>query len=175
MIETLKPETGRMGVVVPHGVLFRGASEGKIRKQLIEENLLDTVIGLPEKLFFGTGIPAAILIFKKQKTDNTVLFIDASREFKSGKNQNILSSENIDKVIATYKVRETVDKYAYLASLEEIAENDFNLNIPRYVDTFEEEEELDLMAIRSERLGLQKQLGELEDEMAGYLEELGYE
>ncbi len=116
MIETLKPETGRMGVVVPHGVLFRGASEGKIRKQLIEENLLDTVIGLPEKLFFGTGIPAAILIFKKQKVDNTVFFIDASREFKSGKNQNILSLENIDKVIATYKARETVDKYAYLAS-----------------------------------------------------------
>lgn len=175
MIETLKPETGRMGVVVPHGVLFRGASEGKIRKQLIEENLLDTVIGLPEKLFFGTGIPAAILIFKKQKVDNTVFFIDASREFKSGKNQNILSLENIDKVIATYKARETVDKYAYLASLEEIAENDFNLNIPRYVDTFEEEEELDLMAIRAERLDLQKQLAELEVEMAGYLEELGYE
>ena len=175
MIETLKPETGRMGVVVPHGVLFRGASEGKIRKQLIEENLLDTVIGLPEKLFFGTGIPAAILIFKKQKADSTVLFIDASREFKSGKNQNILSLENIDKVIATYKARKTVDKYAYLASLEEIAENDFNLNIPRYVDTFEEEEELDLMAIRAERLGLQKQLTELETEMAEYLEELGYE
>jgi len=174
MIETLKPETGRMGVVVPHGVLFRGASEGKIRKQLIEENLLDTVIGLPEKLFFGTGIPAAILIFKKQKADNTVLFIDASHEFNSGKNQNILSIENIEKVIATYKARETVDKYAYLASLEEIAENDFNLNIPRYVDTFEEEEELDLMAIRAERLGLQNQLAELETEMAGYLEELGY-
>jgi len=174
MIETLKPETGRMGVVVPHGVLFRGASEGKIRKQLIEENLLDTVIGLPEKLFFGTGIPAAILIFKKQKADNTVFFIDASREFKSGKNQNILSLENIEKVIATYKARETVDKYAYLASLEEIAENDFNLNIPRYVDTFEEEKELDLMAIRNERLDLQKQLADLEVEMTGYLEELGY-
>ncbi len=175
MIETLKPDTGRMGVVVPHGVLFRGSSEGKIRKQLIEENLLDTVIGLPEKLFFGTGIPAAILIFKKHKQDNKVLFIDASRAFNSGKNQNILSSENIEKIIATYKARGSIDKYAYLANLEEIAENDYNLNIPRYVDTFEEEEELDLMAIRTERLDLQKQLTELEMEMAGYLEELGYE
>ena len=175
MIETLKPETGRMGVVVPHGVLFRGSSEGKIRQQLIEENLLESVIGLPEKLFFGTGIPAAILIFKKKKQDNKVLFIDASREFKSGKNQNILAAENIQQVIDAYKARETIDKYAYLATFEEIKENDFNLNIPRYVDTFEEEEELDLMAIRTERLGLQKQLSELEMEMEGYLKELGYE
>ncbi|MEJ6080172.1 type I restriction-modification system subunit M [Vibrio sp. 1-Bac 57] len=174
MIETLKPHTGRMGVVVPHGVLFRASSEGKIRKQLIEENLLDTVIGLPEKLFFGTGIPAAILLFKKHKDDNKVLFIDASREFKSGKNQNLLTTENIQKVIDTYKKRESVDKYAYLATLDEIAENDFNLNIPRYVDTFEEEAEIDLMAVRGERLALQGELANLEAEMAGYLEELGY-
>ena len=138
MIETLKNDTGRMGVVVPHGVLFRASSEGKIRQQLIEENLLDTVIGLPEKLFFGTGIPAAILLFKKNKADNTVLFIDASNEFKSGKNQNQLTPDNIKKIIETYKARESVDKYAYLASFDEIKENDFNLNIPRYVDTFEE-------------------------------------
>lgn len=174
MIETLKPQTGRMGVVVPHGVLFRASSEGKIRKQLIDENLLDTVIGLPEKLFFGTGIPAAILIFKKQKDDNKVLFIDASREFKSGKNQNQLTPENIQKIVDTYKARETTDKYSYLATLEEIAENDYNLNIPRYVDTFEEEEEIDLVAVRTERLALQSELADLEDEMAGYLEELGY-
>ncbi|MBU2977429.1 type I restriction-modification system subunit M [Alteromonas sp. C1M14] len=174
MIETLKPESGRMGVVVPHGVLFRASSEGKIRKQLIEENLLDTVIGLPEKLFFGTGIPAAILLFKKQKDDKKVLFIDASREFKSGKNQNQLTPDNIQKIVDTYKARENVDKYAYLATLEEIAENDFNLNIPRYVDTFEEEEEIDLVAVRTERLALQSELAELEAEMAGYLEELGY-
>ncbi|MDN0021222.1 type I restriction-modification system subunit M [Providencia stuartii] len=174
MIETLKPQTGRMGVVVPHGVLFRASSEGKIRQQLIEENLLDAVIGLPEKLFFGTGIPAAILIFKKHKDDKNVLFIDASREFKSGKNQNVLTEENIQKIVDTYKARESVDKYAYLATLEEIAENDFNLNIPRYVDTFEEEEEIDLMAVRSERLALQSELADLEAEMAGYLEELGY-
>jgi len=174
MIETLKPETGRMGVVVPHGVLFRASSEGKIRKQLIDENLLEAVIGLPEKLFFGTGIPAAILIFKKQKTDKKVLFIDASREFKSGKNQNQLTPENIQKIVDTYQARKTTDKYSYVANLEEIAENDYNLNIPRYVDTFEEEEEIDLMTVRSERLALQSELSALEAEMAGYLEELGY-
>lgn len=175
MIETLKPQTGRMGVVVPHGVLFRGSSEGKIRQKLIEENLLDTVIGLPEKLFYGTGIPAAILIFKKSKTDHKVLFIDASREFKSNKNQNQLSEENIQKIIDTYQNRENVDKYAYLASFDEIKENDFNLNIPRYVDTFEEEEEIDLMAVRAERIELKQQLAELETQMEGYLKELGYE
>lgn len=174
MIETLKPQTGRMGVVVPHGVLFRASTEGAIRKQLIDENLLDTVIGLPEKLFFGTGIPAAILLFKKQKSDNKVLFIDASREYKSGKNQNQLTPENIQKIVDTYKARETTDKYSYLATTQEIAENDYNLNIPRYVDTFEEEAEIDLMAVRGERLTLQNELGELEAEMAGYLQELGY-
>ena len=174
MIETLKPKSGRMGIVVPHGVLFRASSEGKIRKHLIDENLLHAVIGLPEKLFFGTGIPAAILIFKKEKSDEKVLFIDASREFKSGKNQNALTAENIQKIIDTYKARKSADKYAYLATLEEIQENDYNLNIPRYVDTFEEEEEIDLMAVRKERLALQKELDGLEVEMAGYLEELGY-
>ncbi|MGB5877643.1 MAG: type I restriction-modification system subunit M [Psychrobacter nivimaris] len=174
MIETLKPATGRMGVVVPHGVLFRASSEGKIRQQLIEENLLDTVIGLPEKLFFGTGIPAAILLFKKNKTDDTVLFIDASNEFKSGKNQNQLTEDNIAKVIETYRSRESVDKYAYLASFDEIKENDFNLNIPRYVDTFEEEAEIDLDAVRTERLELKAEFDALETEMAGFLKELGY-
>ena len=174
MIETLKPVTGRMGVVVPHGVLFRGSSEGKIREKLINENLLDAVIGLPEKLFYGTGIPAAILIFKKQKSDDSVLFIDASREFKSGKNQNNLTEDNIAKIIATYRARESVDKYAYLATLQEVKDNDYNLNIPRYVDTFEEEAEIDLVAVRAEREQLKTQLAELEVKMAKYLEELGY-
>lgn len=174
MIETLKPVTGRMGVVVPHGVLFRGSSEGKIREKLINENLLDAVIGLPEKLFYGTGIPAAILIFKKQKSDDSVLFIDASREFKSGKNQNNLSEDNIAKIIATYRARESVDKYAYLATLQEVQDNNYNLNIPRYVDTFEEEAEIDLVAVRAEREQLKTQLAELEVQMAKYLEELGY-
>ncbi|MBR7688883.1 type I restriction-modification system subunit M [Acinetobacter baumannii] len=174
MIETLKPVTGRMGVVVPHGVLFRGSSEGKIREKLINENLLDAVIGLPEKLFYGTGIPAAILIFKKQKSDDSVLFIDASREFKSGKNQNNLTEDNIAKIVETYRARESVDKYAYLATLQEIKDNDYNLNIPRYVDTFEEEAEIDLVAVRAEREQLKTQLAELEVQMAKYLEELGY-
>ncbi|MBU0655987.1 MAG: type I restriction-modification system subunit M [Gammaproteobacteria bacterium] len=175
MIETLKPDTGRMGVVVPHGVLFRGSSEGQIRQKLIEENLLDAVIGLPEKLFYGTGIPAAILLFRKDKHDTNVLFIDASRECKAGKNQNLLTAENIRKVLETYQTGKSVEKYAFLASLAEIRENDYNLNIPRYVDTFEEEETIDLMAVRRERLKLQQQLAALEAEMAGYLEELGYE
>lgn len=174
MIETLKPTTGRMGVVVPHGVLFRGSSEGKIREKLINENLLDAVIGLPEKLFYGTGIPAAILIFKKQKSDDSVLFIDASREFKSGKNQNNLTEENITKIVETYRARKSVDKYAYLATLQEVKNNDYNLNIPRYVDTFEEEEEIDLVAVRAEREQLKTQLAELEVQMAKHLEELGY-
>ncbi|WP_392386262.1 type I restriction-modification system subunit M [Marinomonas primoryensis] len=175
MIETLNEENGRMGVVVPHGVLFRASSEGKIRQKLIEENLLDTVIGLPEKLFFGTGIPAAILIFKKHKTDDKVLFIDGFKAFKQGKNQNFLTDENIQKIVQVYKDRETTDKYSYLATLEEIAENDYNLNIPRYVDTFVEEDEIDLMAVRQERLALQTELSDLEAQMAGYLEELGYD
>jgi len=174
MIETMKPKTGRMGVVVPHGVLFRGSSEGKIRQKLIEENLLDAVIGLPEKLFFGTGIPAAILIFKNQKVDDKVLFIDASREFEPGKNQNKLSADNIAKIVKTYRDGDNVDKYAYLASLQDIRDNDYNLNIPRYVDTHQEEMEIDLMQIRFERKQLQVQLAELEAEMAKYLEELGY-
>ena len=174
MIETMKPKTGRVGVVVPHGVLFRGAAEGRIRRKFIEENLLDAVIGLPEKLFYGTGIPAAILVFKKTKKDRNTLFIDASREYQDGKNRNYLTREHLDKILATYKARENVDKYAYLASFEDIEENDFNLNIPRYVDTFEEEEEIDLEAVRAERMELKKQLAEVERQMDEYLEELGY-
>src|SRR5690606_3187640 len=114
---------------------------GKIRQKLIDENLLDAVIGLPEKLFYGTGIPAAILVFRRKKADTNVLFIDASREFKDGKNQNELTDENIAKIIASCAARENVDRYAHVASLDEIKENDYNLNIPRYVDTFEEEEQ----------------------------------
>ncbi|AZN36730.1 type I restriction-modification system subunit M [Iodobacter ciconiae] len=174
MIETLKPGTGRMGVVVPHGVLFRGGTEGAIRQKLIEENLLDAVIGLPEKLFYGTGIPAAILIFSKEKSDTNVIFIDASREFKAGKNQNVLTDDNIAKVVATYRDGVNIEKYAYVASFDEIKDNDFNLNIPRYVDTFEEETEIDLLAVRAEREQLKVQLNVLETEMSKYLQELGY-
>jgi type I restriction enzyme M protein len=174
MIETLKPDTGRMGVIVPHGVLFRGSSEGVIRQKLIEENLLDAVIGLPEKLFYGTGIPAAILILKKQKIDKNVLFIDASREFKAGKNQNLLSDVNIQKIVATYRKRKTIEKYSYLATLEDIKDNGYNINIPRYVDTFEEAEEIDLASVRKEREILKNNLIELEVEMDKFLKELGY-
>jgi type I restriction enzyme M protein len=174
MIETLKPKNGRMGVVVPHGVLFRGSTEGKIRQKLIDENLLEAVIGLPEKLFYGTGIPAAILIFKKSKSDQSVLFIDASNECKAGKNQNLLTEDNISKIVATYQARKSLGKYAYLATHAEIQENDYNLNIPRYVDTFEEEEEINLLAVRAEREKLNLQLNVLEGEMAKHLRELGY-
>jgi type I restriction enzyme M protein len=174
MVETMKPKTGRMAVVAPHGVLFRGSSEGVIRQKLIEENLLDCVIGLPEKLFYGTGIPAAILILKKNKADRNVLFIDASRAFKSGKNQNQLTPENIARIVETYHARVSVDKYAYLATPAELAENDYNLNIPRYVDTFEEEAEIDLIAVRAERIALKAELAALEVKMDGYLQELGY-
>ncbi|MBS1208471.1 MAG: type restriction-modification system subunit [Proteobacteria bacterium] len=175
MVETMKPGTGRMAVVVPHGVLFRGAAEGKIRQKLIEENLLDVVIGLPEKLFYGTGIPAAVLVLRKKKADDKVLFIDASRAYQDGKNQNILRTQDLDRIEQTVRARKSVDKYAYLASPKEIAENDFNLNIPRYVDTFEETEAIDLKAVREERSKLKAELAVLEEKMAGYLKELGYE
>jgi type I restriction enzyme M protein len=175
MIETLKPKTGRMAVVVPHGVLFRGSSEGKIRQKLIDENLLDAVIGLPEKLFYGTGITAAILLFSKFKTDESVLFIDASREFKSGKTQNYLSEEHIKNILLTYHHRINSDKYSHRASIEEIRENNYNLNISRYVDTFEEEAEINLLAVRAQRKQLKEQLSELEVKMDNYLKELGYD
>jgi type I restriction enzyme M protein len=174
MVETLKPKTGRMAVVVPNGVLFRGSSEGVIRRKLVEENLLDAVIGLPEKLFFGTGIPAAILVLRKKKVDKDVLFIDASREYEDGTNQNRLSEDNLLKIFSVFDDRKTMEKYAYLASAKEIAENDFNLNIPRYVDTFEEQEEIDLMAVRAEREVLKQEMAALEGKMDGYLKELGY-
>lgn len=175
MVETLRPRTGRMGVVVPHGVLFRASSEGKIRQKLIEENLLSAVIGLPEKLFFGTGIPAAILLFSKNKQDDTVLFIDASKDYRAGKNQNALAPEHIARIVDTVAARKSIAKYAHLATFEEIKENDYNLNIPRYVNTFEAETEIDLAAVRKERLALHTELAQLEEEMTGYIKELGYD
>ena len=175
MIETMKPGTGRMAVVVPHGVLFRGAAEGRIRQKLIEENLLDVVIGLPEKLFYGTGIPAAVLVFRKNKTDEKVLFIDASRDFDPGKNQNLLRETDLQRILDTVRARHGVARYAYLATKAEIADNDFNLNIPRYVDTFEEEAVIDLMAVRKEREKLKAELADLETQMSAYLRELGYD
>ncbi|MFK7832103.1 MAG: type I restriction-modification system subunit M [Winogradskyella sp.] len=173
MIETLN-EHGKAGVVLPHGVLFRGSSEGKIRKQLIDENLLKAVIGLPANLFFGTGIPATILVFDKNKGDNTdVLFIDASNEFENAKNQNKLSDANIEKIIGTYKNWETVDKYSYVATLDEIIENEYNLNIPRYVDTFEEEEPVDIKATQEEIKAIKLKIEEVEKKLVQHLEALG--
>lgn len=173
MIETAREGSGRVGVVVPHGVLFRGAAEGKIRQKLIEENLLEAVIGLPANLFFGTGIPAAILIFNKGKTTGDVLFIDASKEFKDGKNQNHLTDEHVQKIVNSYQNFETIDKYAYRATAQELADNDFNLNIPRYVDTFEEEEEIDLVAVKQEIVDLESELAAVRAQMDGHLKELG--
>ena len=164
---------GRMGVVLPHGVLFRGGSEGKIRKGIIEHNLLDAVIGLPVTLFFGTGIPATILIFKKGRENTDVLFIDASREFEKGKNQNTLNETHIAKILDTYRERKEIDKYSHIATLEEIRENDYNLNIPRYVDTFEEEEPVDIAATKEKIAKIEAELDEVKRQMQAYLEELG--
>lgn len=173
MVETAREGTGRIGVVVPHGVLFRGAAEGRIRQKMIEGNLLEAVIGLPANLFFGTGIPAAILLFNKGKTHGDVLFIDASRDFKEAKNQNVLTEEHLEKIVATHKAFQTVEKYAYRATPQELADNDFNLNIPRYVDTFEEEAEIDLGAVKQEIASLETQLTAVRAKMDGYLKELG--
>lgn len=173
MIETAVADAGKVGVIVPHGVLFREGAEGKIRKQLIEENLLEGVIGLPQNLFYGTGIPAAILIFNKGKTTKDIIFIDASGEYESGKNQNKLRKVDLDKIFNTFVDKETIEKYSYLATPEELKENDYNLNIPRYVDTFEEEEEIDIQATQAEIHELEKELADVQKEIVGYLEELG--
>jgi len=172
MLASLNAE-GRMGVVLPHGVLFRGASEGKIRKGIIDDNLLDAVIGLPANLFFGTGIPAVILIFKKNRADTDVLFIDASREFNKEKNQNSIDETHIAKILDTYKNRKEIEKYSHVAPLEEIQENDYNLNIPRYVDTFEEEEPVDIEATKQKITEIEGELAEVKKQMQAYLSELG--
>ncbi|MFN2262149.1 MAG: type I restriction-modification system subunit M [Psychroflexus sp.] len=181
MIESAYEETGKVGVIAPHGVLFRGSAEGRIRKQVIEDNLLDAVIGLPANLFFGTGIPAAILIFNKgKKQNNETLFIDASQEFESGKNQNKLKTEHILSIVKTYddflggKLSQGVaeEKFSYVATYRELEENEFNLNIPRYVDTFEEEEPVDMPAVKQEIDSIKKELESVEDKMKQYLEKL---
>ncbi|MBE6212605.1 MAG: type I restriction-modification system subunit M [Rikenellaceae bacterium] len=174
-------EHGKVGVVIPHGVLFRGASEGKIRQQTVEENLLEAVIGLPANLFYGTGIPAAIAIFNKAKKGDDVLFIDASREFENGKNQNRLRDTDIEHIVSTYrafadgKLAQGVaeEKYAYVATRKEIEENDYNLNIPRYVDTYEEEVEIDIIAVQQEINTLESELIDVQAKMKEYLKELG--
>ncbi len=166
---------GTMAVVLPHGVLFRGAAEGTIRKYLIaNKNYLDAVIGLPANIFYGTSIPTCILVFKKNRhADDDVLFIDASNAFEKGKNQNHLRDQDVENILETYRNRETVDKYSYAATLEEIEENDYNLNIPRYVDTFEEEEPVDLEQVQKDIKAIDAEIETLEAEINGYLKELG--
>lgn len=168
-------ENGTMAIVLPHGVLFRGSSELHIRKYLIEQkNYLDAVIGLPANIFYGTSIPTCILVFKKCKEDpDHILFIDASKEFEKVKNQNILRENHIDKIVETYRNRTVIDKYSHLATLQEVAENDYNLNIPRYVDSFEAEEEIDIQAVMQDIKSLETKRAELDKEIDVYFKELG--
>lgn len=183
MLHSLDDSTGRMGIILPHGVLFRGSSEGRIRRTIIESfNLLDAVIGLPANLFYGAGIPACILIFRKDRgTNNKVLFIDASGDgnYEKEKNQNVLRECDVARIVDTYKrYKGEIDffgeeKYSHVATLEEIRENDFNLNIPRYVDTFEEEEIIDIDEVKRNIADIEAELAEVQAEMSKYMEELG--
>jgi type I restriction enzyme M protein len=180
MVETAKPKTGRVAVIVPHGVLFRSGAEGRIRQALVEENIIDAVIGLPASLFQTTGIPVAILVLDRSREKGgenenrkDILFIEASKEFKSGKKQSILTDENTDKIVTAYANRKEIEKFSRLVSLDEIKENDYNLNITRYVDTFEEEAEIDISANLKELAALEPELQKLEKEMTEYLKQLG--
>ena len=179
MVESALAKEGRVAVVVPHGVLFRGGAEGKIREKLIEENLLDAVIGLPSNLFSSTSIPVAILIFDrsrevggKNEERKDVLFIDASKDFQAGKNQNALLEEHITRILETYQNRQALSKYSHLVTFEEIQGNDFNLNIPRYVDNFEEEEVIDVSALQIEIDSLEEELNILRQKMKTSLQEI---
>ncbi len=168
-------ENGIMAVVLPHGVLFRGSAEHHIRKYLIEnKNYLDAVIGLPSNIFYGTGIPTCILVFKKcRENPEDILFIDASNHFEKVKTQNILRDEHIEKIVDTFRNRKVIEKYSYIASLKEIEENEYNLNIPRYVDTFEEEESIDIKEVMREIKDLETKRTELDKEISVYFKELG--
>ena len=165
-------DSGTMGIVLPHGVLFRGAAEGVIRKTLLEMGAIEAVIGLPANIFYGTSIPTVVLILKKNRATRDVFFIDASNDFEKQKNQNALRPDDIQKIIAAYKRRENIEKYAHLAGFDEIKENSYNLNIPRYVDTFEEEEEIDIVALGAEMVELNTQIGQTETEFLAMLDEL---
>jgi type I restriction enzyme M protein len=168
-------DNGTAGIVLPHGVLFRGAAEGIIREYIIkEQNYLDAVIGLPANLFYGTSIPACILVLKKCRVhDQNILFIDASRDFEKQGNQNYLTDEHVEKIVEIYAKRETLSKYSYVAPIIEVAENDYNLNIPRYVDTFEEEEPIDLNAVTDELQSLEDQMATTDATISKYASDLG--
>lgn len=176
MIYHMDDEDGRVAVLLPHGVLFRGGAEEAIRKYIIRDlNRLDAVIGLPANLFHGTGIPVCVLVLKSKRNGNSgnILFIDASKEFKPGKNQNTLEQEHIDKIVDAYEKRQDIDKFAHVADMSEIIENDYNLNIPRYVDTFEEEEQVDLSAVRADIQKLDAETKLAIDKAERFLKELG--
>ncbi len=171
---------GRVSAVTPHGVLFRGGSEAVIRKSLIEKNLLDAVIGLPENLFYGTSIPACILVFRKGRTTKDILFIDSSKEFKKVKAKNQLTEKNIKKIIDCYNAfknndnkKAEIEKYSHVATPAEIEENEFNLNIPRYVDSFEEEEPIDIEQVNKDIANIKTELAEVEKQMEEHLKKLG--
>ena len=168
-------EQGTMACVAPHGVLFRGSAEGKIRRFLIEKkNYIDAIIGLPANIFYGTSIPTCIIVAKKcRKQDDNILFIDASKDFEKIKTQNKLRKDHIEKIVSTYRDRSEIEKYSHCASLQEIAENDYNLNIPRYVDSFEVEEEIDIQSVMSEIKVLEAQRTDLDKQIEVYLKELG--
>ncbi|MBT7580353.1 MAG: N-6 DNA methylase, partial [Candidatus Marinimicrobia bacterium] len=168
-------DDGTMACVLPHGVLFRGGAEGHIRKVLIEDrNYLDAVIGLPANIFYGTSIPTCILVLKKQrKHQGNILFIDASQHFEKAKNQDVLNPAHIEKIVNTYRENITEDKYSYVATLDEVRENDFNLNIPRYVDTFEEEEFVDLEAVAKELKQLELDMKKTDNEISDFCKQLG--
>jgi type I restriction enzyme M protein len=180
MIEVALPQQGRVAVVVPHGVLFRGGAEGRIRRALIEENLLDAVIGLPGNLFPTTAIPVAIVVFDRAREKGgpreavrDVLFIDASRDYQPGKNQNALLDTHLERIAATFRQRQDVPRYAQVVGPETLAANDYNLNIPRYVDTSEDEEEIDIAAVEQEIERLEGELAAVRKKMKQYLKDLG--
>lgn len=164
--------TGTMGIVLPHGVLFRGAAEGKIRQKLLERGYIYAVIGLPAGIFYSTGIPTIIMVLKKDRPGRDVLFIDGSKEFVKGKPQNIMEQANLDRIFQAYEARQDVEKFAHVASFDEIRENDYNLNIPRYVDTFEPEPPVDLAALTKEMAETQADLAQSETELKAMLGEL---
>lgn len=172
MLHSLKQD-GIMAIVLPHGVLFRGGREETIRKILVEDNNIDTIIGLPKNIFYGTSIPTIVMILKKNKKTNDILFIDASKDFEEGRNRNFLREQDIDKIVEAYKNRKDVEKYAHVASFDEIKENDFNLNIPRYVDTFEEEEPVDIELVRTNLRKIDEEIEKIDKELAKYFDELG--
>lgn len=168
----LKQSSGVMAIVLPHGVLFRGNAEGKIRQRLLEEGAIDTVIGMPANIFFNTSIPTTVIILKKNRTNRDVLFIDASKNFDKGKNQNTMTDEHIQTILDAYIDRKDIDKYAHLATFDEIKENDYNLNIPRYVDTFEEEEPIDIVQVSQEITKLNSEIKQAEAEFLTMLDQL---